>query len=291
MLNKLLAIKSIRLKQWQIIAFALTVCFTQIFDSRPCQSQYFGLGSGIGYNGIGSSLLFPLSYLFYGSGNSYASPFYGMAALGSGFANNALYNSYRNIPLNYAGNYAYSNSAPYYSNNNYPLSTTNNTNSPFNYNYMYNQNQTSGWNYSPNQTPVSTQKLSDPNDIFNSSYTSSGLTSNRQNQTTAPAKAGERYSSNQANLETNPSALIANTAAVSGFFQTVNTRYKGNLIHALNQNDMRCWAQSLGLFDANSQNLNGLNQYRKNQISLVVKDPSLNPTKKLEILHLLLSSQ
>src|SRR5271154_1578640 len=86
-------------KQRHKFAIALIICFALLAKPLSCEAQYYGFGN-LGY-GVGTSLLYPLSSLFYYG--AYGLPYLGMAALGGGLANN----QYRNIPYNYNGNYGY----------------------------------------------------------------------------------------------------------------------------------------------------------------------------------------
>lgn len=288
MLDKL-CFKLSRLKRLHAL-LAVIICLALLATAPPSEAQYFGSGLGFGYNGIGSSLLYPLNSLFY---SGYGNSAYGFAALGSGFANNAMYNTFRNIPYSYMGGYPYYTN-PNYSANNYPLGTPPNTNSPFNYNnYNPNQNQASGWNYSPTQTLSAPQSSNDPNDIFNSRSPANASDPNSTYKSGVPSVAPDRRVLSQtANGMMAPSsAPDTRTFALAGFFQTVNTRYKGNLFHALNQMDMRSWAESLALIQPGQTLSKAQNQMRKNQIATIIKDPSLDPQKKLDILRLLLDTQ
>ncbi len=252
-----------------IIAFIF--CLILLAKAPCCEAQYFGLGSGLGYSGYGSSLLYPLSYLFYG-GNGTA-PLYALGALGSGFANNAIYNTYRNVPY---GNYPYS--------NNYPMSTGPNSNYPFNNNYNPNQYQAPAWNYSPNQTQPAPSN--DPNDIFNSRSTVDPNSSYKA----APPAVAPNVLSQAYNNGMMPPSFVPDSRVLDGFFQTVNTRYKGNLFHALNQLDMQAWASSISLIQPGQQFGKVMSSARKSEVSTIMKDSSLNSQKKLEILRLLLAS-
>lgn len=288
MLDKSIVKQQIRSKQSHKIIIALIICLALSAKAQPCEAQYVGFGSGLGYNGLGSSLLYPLFYSGYGT--SYAWPLYGLAALGSGFANNAIYNSYRNIPYNYMGNYPYNNNYANYSANNYPLATPPSTNYPYNYNP--NQNQASGWIYSPNQPLSTPQQNNDPNDIFNSGSPLNTSDPNWPNKAPAPPVAPDRHVLSQTFNGMLPSSFAPDTRnlALEGFFQTVNTRYKGNLFHALDHLDMRAWAASIGLIHPGQQFTQAISSARKGEISTIMKDSSLDSQKKFDILRLLLAS-
>jgi hypothetical protein len=257
------------------LAVALLLCFVSFFKCVSCEA-YWGWGNWA-YYGLGSSLLWPLNSLVYpGTGNSYTYglgwPLYSMAHLGNRYANNMAINSYRNIPYT---NYS---SVPY----------TNNYNA-YNYPAPVWQQQPSPATSPANASPV----FNDPNDIFNyrypnpvNTYPPNTFTQNNQNPKSTPQTAPDRHYLSQATSAPALSYLASNQSALEGFFQTVNTRYKSNLLRALNQADMKSWAQSIGLI-APGQNLH-IDQARKNSISTMVKDNSLTPQKKLDILRLLL---
>ena len=264
----------------RLLTFILCLLLLTNFSPKA-QAQYFGLGSGLGYNGLGASLLYPFSYLFggaYGNSYAYSLPFYGLAAIGSGFANNAIYNSYRNIPYNYTNNYQ-NNNLGNYQGNNYSLGYPTNTN----YNSIINSSPT--WNYSANQNssaPQISQPSNDQNDIFNVQYPLK--TSDNSSLNKPPLIAPDRH-----NLNTNNNAgFMPINNSLMGFFQTVNSRYKGNLLRALNQNDMLSWAQSLGIVRSDYHLPRSISQSRKAAIQDIAKDSSLDLQKKAEILHSLL---
>jgi hypothetical protein len=289
MLDTLFVRTQSQLKHAYKLGIALILCFAISAHAPHCEAQYFGSGLGFGYNGLGSGLLYPLNSLFY---SGYGNSLYGFAALGSGFANNALYNTYRNIPYGYTGNYPYNNNYGNYSGNNYPLGTTPNTNYPFNYNNYNNLNQNlpSGWNYSPNQTFPTSPASNDPNDIFNSRTPSNTSDPNSPSKTALPALAPDRHILGQTSNEMISASYTANARvfALEGFFQTVNTRYKGNLFRALDQPDMQCWAVSIGLIHQGQILSNNITQSRKNAVATIVKDTSLDAQKKIDILSSLL---
>ncbi len=287
MLDKLCLRPKSRLKPLHTLVIVLIMCLALFAKLPRCEAQYFGSGAGFGYNGIGSSLLYPLNSLFY---SGYGNAAYGFAALGSGFANNAVYNTFRNIPYSYMGGYPYYTN-PNYSANNYPLGLPPNTNNPFNYNnYNPSQNQASGWNYSPIQTLSAPQPSNDPNDIFNSRSPAITSDPNSPYKSAVPSVAPDRHVLSQTSNGMMPSSLVPDTRAfaLEAFFQTVNTRYKSNLIHALDQPDMRSWAASLGLIQQGYISSKNISQSRKNAVNAIVKDASLDAQKKIDILNLLL---
>ncbi len=77
-------------------------------------------------------------------------------------------------------------------------------------------------------------------------------------------------------------------ASANGFFQAVNNHYHSDLLHALRQPDMRSWAQSIGLIDANYVLPTSLSKSRKAEISNTVKNNALDSRTKLESLRLYL---
>jgi hypothetical protein len=279
MLNNLFNIRKNRLRISNAFSVALLFCLSLFIGPQKCQAQYFGMGSGLGY--YGTSFLWPLNSLMYSSGNSYAYglgwPLYSLTHMGNRSINNSAANSYQNIPYN-----NYSNS-PY--TNNYTVGSTANPNAPFSYNNNINQNPTPVWNYSPNQSNTTFQQSNDPNDIFNYRYPSSGfvpVASGKGNLSVAP----DRHTINQPVSEF--SNISSNPAALEGFFNTINGHYKGNLVHALTQPDMQSWAESVGLIQPGQKLSKEISQTRKNQITDIVKDTSLDSQKKCDILHLLL---
>jgi hypothetical protein len=68
----------------------------------------------------------------------------------------------------------------------------------------------------------------------------------------------------------------------------VNIRYRSDLAKALRQPDMHGWAESIGLVSSNQTLPTNLSKMRANEISTVLKDNSLDPNKKLDILRLLI---
>jgi len=294
MLNKLFDKQNLSKQFYKLIA-ASFVCCAMFMQAPNCQAYYWGpynWGSWA-YYGLGSSLLWPLNSLVYPStGNSYAYglgwPLYSLSHLGNRYANNMAINSYRNIPYTNYGNYPYTNNYAAY---NYPLNTNPNPNYPFNYNnYTIGQSPAVPiWNQPPKQNSAK-PIFNDPNDIFNYRYPSpnNSYIPNNLDAKIPPQVAPNRHYLSQASNENNLAPLTNNASAAEGFFQTINTRYKGNLIRALSQPDIKSWAQSLGLYVPDHKTLNKINRARSNSISTIVKDMSLSSHKKLDILRLLL---
>ncbi len=268
--------------------FLLGTTFTLVLivSGNPCYAYYWGFGNGYGAYNLGSSLLWPVnSFMPYSSyGNSSYGlgwPLFNLFHASNRAYNNTSLNSYQNIPNTQSNNTA----------NNYPVGARN-SNSPFN---SYTPNYSANTVPSLNQQPVGPQPVAqpssprpfnDPNDIFNSSYTPTpGLISS---QPEAPPAAPDRHTNAQTTAQPNTPLPPQNTAALEGFFQVVNTRYKGDLLRALNQPDMQSWAQSLNLMDPSQKLPTTLNKARKSEISTILKDNTLEPYHKLDILHLLL---
>jgi len=171
-------------------------------------------------------------------------------------------------PLFYLGNRSINSSLTYpyqpYNGNYY------NPNTNF-YNNTYGYRLSPPGNYSNQQAQ---SQINNPNDVFNTGATNqpNGL----------PPAAPSRQTINQTgNLPQNPAAL-------NGFFQTVNVRYRSDLAKALRQPDMHGWAESIGLVAGNQTLPINLSKARANEISAVLKDNSLDPNKKLDILRLLI---
>ena len=258
-INERLFIKK-RIKQFFL---ALVACLAILANGNVCYAQYYG--SGLNYLYYGSYLFYPLNSLFYplmyGSmyRNMYGNPNKSGNQNNNG-SNNGL-NYATNNSSNYATNYGGYN-APSYSGSNYPNNgaLTNYNNGAPNTTYPSNQyNQQYGTGI-----PFNSQS-----DIFSSS--NPPLASNRSLAYTAQGMSG----------------APAQAASIDGFFKTVSTSYKGDLVRALNKPDMHSWAESINLINR-QQPLPSLNKQRQSEISNILKDQSLDPQKKLDLVHLLI---
>ncbi len=244
-------------KKFSKLFFALVACLTLLAQGNVCYAQYWGLGS-MGYYGMYgvSSVLWPLMYFM----NPYrSSSLYGYNYLNRTAANNNT-SSYQNTPNN--------NSVP-----------------------VWNQTY---------QQPTSNQPFSDPNDVFNSrssvAANTPGLVSSSNGQSaSSPPLAPDRRSSDSTSanqiaeqIKQNPSSTAGQNASIDGFFQTVMVRYHGDIMHAISKPDMRSWAESISLVDVGQVLPTNLSKPRKSEISILLKDSSLNAHKKLYVLHLLI---
>ncbi len=271
------------LKHYRKALLAISAaCTCLLVQTNKCYAYYWGWGSGLSYYNIGSTLLWPINSLFYPYSN-YTSP-YGLSSLfGYHYFNRAVNNtnisSYPNIPYNNSANATNSGmfSVP---------------NSAYNYGgYTVNNNTVSNYTTPPNS--ANTQPFNDPNDVFNYRYLAGnnnvpGLAN--LNSQSSPPVAPDRRSIDQSANETqsNTTFTAGQNASIDGFFQTVIVRYKDNLIQALQKPDMHSWAESIGLVEAGQAMPSNLNKARKNEISAIVKDSTLEPHNKLYILRLLI---
>lgn len=284
------------------IALVSALCLS-LLDTSNCRAQYFGLGNGLGYNGLGASLLYPLSYLFYGgSYGSSLAPMYAAGMIGSGLAYSTIFNPYRNFPYNYSNSsYPYLNPYPYYNNysaNTYPFGnyygSGYNYNYPLNYNnYNYGQNQLPAWNSAFNQKPLSNPNQSQTpalnnNYNLNQNPPISNNHANNSSSTSLPPVAPDRHAINQNSAADIFSSNSIGSKPLDGFFNAINTRYKGNLIKALKQSDMYSWAESIGLISLGQKLPKNISKTRKDQIDRIMQDPSMESQKKIDILHILL---
>lgn len=232
------------------LPLAIIFCLILLIQANPASAYYFPFG--FGYYGAGNSLLYPLSMLAYPySYSSYGSPLYGLGYLGSLGLGSAAYSAYRYLPYNGLYNYPYTNN---YVTGAYGYSPNTSTNYPFNY----------------------SQTANNANDIFN--YQSPPVAPDR--------RFLGRQPTDQSQL--NNLSFGQDAGALNGFFQTINNRYHSDLVHALRQPDIRSWAQSIGLIDANYVASPILNKSRKGEISNTLKDNSLDPQTKLQLLRLFL---
>ena len=278
-----------RIKKFLLSAIISLIVLTQ---GNVCHAYYWGLGSGLGY--YGSSFMWTLSYFmpysYYGGAYGLGWPLFNMANR----SNNYPASSYQSIPNNQNNN----------NYNNYPIANPN-TAYPFNAygaNYYNNSNITPVWNQQQPAPPTSTEVFKDPNDVFNSGYSPAntpGLLSNVTDPSTTLPVAPDRHSGAPQTAQSTTqlpttqlptTSSTQNIAALEGFFQTVNTRYKSDLLRALNQPDMRSWAQSLNLLAPGQTIPSNFNKARKAEIGSILKDTSLEVNHKVEILHLLLDA-
>ncbi len=74
------------------------------------------------------------------------------------------------------------------------------------------------------------------------------------------------------------------------FIETVNGRFGGDIAKALRHSETRNLAEAMGLVDRQGFSVNGLGQDRIETISRIFKDPSLDPSSKLDAMKILLRS-
>jgi len=257
-------------------------------------ANYFTQGFAYNLNtypfNMGYGLLWPLTNTFgYGITNPYYvltramqqtaySP-YGYVPYGNRFPNS--YNNLNN--LSGMQNYNQANQANGAYNAN-----------PAAYNQQYMNNLPPGVNggVSANQGPVQDQiayqgQQNNPSNIQtlqNGSFQSPGRfpgqsqgQSPGQSLGSMPNAAPDRFANGN---------MQGNTPFATGFFDLINRQYKGDIGRAFKDKDVVSWAQALGL--PVSQNHANFGKVRKDAISSVLHDQSMDASSKLEALRILM---
>jgi hypothetical protein len=262
-------------------------------DAKAQSWGYYGWG-------LGSSLLYPLTYLpyrllyngAYGYGNS-------------GYAlNNLMYQNayapYGYVP--YGGKFGLGNSQNQpYSNNSGQFGYGQPGNNP--------QQQAPAYNTgnSPQQQPpaYNTGNGNDPNDFQWQEPSQNNQPVSRPGksaQRNAPAQTGSISAPNAApNIDNAagptafenlppvaPERIKKNSPFVDGFIQVVLTKFNGDISQALKDKEMYSWAQALNIVDRKKNHHINLSDSRKATVETVLKDDSLDARAKLETLKILL---
>lgn len=275
-----------------LVGFALCLLLS---ISSPALAQYYP------YSNAASMLLWPLtaaSYQLFG---------------GSGYLLGNLLMRGATTPYGYApygGNYG----PNYYG---YPQNT-----GPFGYNSGQYPNNAYGYAYSPqtaygqtftgqpqnNQWQNQNSYQQTPNQWNNPGMNSGNPTSNNPANNPVSNQGGNPRNNNgtnygattsytDSNLPPNGGAIAdapgrfdqrAPSAAV--FIKFVNERYNGDIYRALRDKELYSWAESLNLAGPNNgyNHLLSPNKSRRETIAKVLKDATINPGYKIEILQILM---
>lgn len=272
---------SIQMRTNTISKTLLATSFSVVLASL-CQSadaQYWG---GYGW-GLGSSLLYPLTYLPFRllSGSAYR---YGYG--NSGYALNNLMYQTSNAPygyLPYGGKFGFNNSndqAYWNSQQSGYGQGTQGQAQPYNYNpnaYNHSYYQPR-WQNQPVQQQAPPQQQAAPadNSMFEPAHaaTPTGSVGVPTVLGELPPTAPERYSG--------PAPFA------EGFIQAVNNKYDGDIGRALKDREIKSWAQALNLVSRQKSSHPKLSSSRKDAIEKIMKDESLDPQSKLDAVKILL---
>jgi hypothetical protein len=248
--------------------------------------------NGLAYNlntypfNLGYSLLWPLNNTFgYGITNPYYvlnrafqqtaySP-YGYVPYGNRFPN-----SYNNLN-NLSGMQNYNNQANGANGTNGAINAN-----PTAYNQQYMNNLPPGVNggVSSNAGPpmdqIAYQGQQSPSNI-QTLQGQPGAGSNRQT-----LQSGQNQFPNPAPDRSAGLNMQGNSPFAAGFFDLINRQYKGDIGRAFKDKDVVAWAQALGL--PVSQTHSNFGKVRKDAISSVLRDQSMDAGSKLEALRILM---
>lgn len=241
--------------------------------------------------GLGSSLLYPLTYLpyrlLYGGGYGYGN---------SGYAlNNLMYQGayapYGYVP--YGGKFGFGNSQ---NQQNQPYSNS----GQFNYGQpnVNSQGQQPAYNNSGNGTDPGyfQPQYQDPSQSYqpqaqsgkHKSRKAPAQTSTQNQSFTSPSTVNSSTTAFENAPPVAPERIGKNSPFVDGFIQQVLTKFNGDIGQALNDKEMYSWAQALDLVERKKHHTVDLTDSRKATIETVLKDDSLDSRAKLETLRILL---
>lgn len=234
--------------------------------------------------GLGSSLLYPLTYLpyrlLYGGGYGYGN---------SGYAlNNLMYQGayapYGYVP--YGGKFGFGNSSQ-----NQPYSN----NGQFGYGQpTYNpQGQQPSYNNNGNGNDPNDFQWQDPSQNNQRVKHPKATQQNAPAQTNSynpppvtPTASGTTAYDNLPPIA--PERINKNNPFVDGFVQEVLTKFNGDIGQALKDKEMYSWAQALNIVERKKNRHTDLSDSRKATIETLLKDDSLDSRAKLDALKILL---
>jgi hypothetical protein len=266
---------SIRISHKLLSATALAVFLSSL--AQTARAQYW---SSYGY-GLGTSLLYPLTYLPY-------QLLYGYRYGSSGYApNNLLYQAsyapYGYLP--YGGKFGLGNSTnqPYTNSGQFGNGQTglNPQGTPYNNNNFYapNYNQPQWQNQPPSNNPANQQSQAPAKTAFSDPF---AVSSPQPGRSTGVAPSSENLP------PAAPDRYVKHTPLVDGFISAINAKFDGDVNRAMKDKDMYSWAQALNLVDGRKPGHVKLNETRTDAIRKILKDDSLDSESKLETLRILM---
>jgi hypothetical protein len=123
-----------------------------------------------------------------------------------------------------------------------------------------------------------------PSGAFSAPAASTGATPAFPSAAPSPSLAPNRFNGKDTQL----SQSSTQSPFAANFLTLLDSKYKGDVTHAFKDNDMQAWAQALNISVPSAAELAKFGHVRKQAISSVLKDPSLDAPSKIEALRILM---